>query len=665
MRGNRTLLFTAGRCQAVIALLMFAAGMAGGETAERCFTILHTNDEHSALLPTPYADYHPEEDNPSVGGFARLGRVIGDIRLAKSEAGEPVIVTSAGDVVGGSPYMWLIPDGEAPELTLMRRIGYDVVTIGNHDFDYGPEVLAQYYRTAANFDTGHDIAIVSSNLVIPEGHPLGDCGILDTHVVVLDNGLRLGFFGLLGKDAAKLAAVKAPIEISDPVTAARTAVQRLRNMGAEVVIGVTHAGFPEDEAVAKAVPGIDIMLTGHFHQMVMDPPMRVGQTIFAQSSAYTQQLGVLELAFNPVSGTLRVRNEETGQPFHVTLDAAIENDPEIEQALGEYTEKLNSMVSRLTGGAVAHIQDMVLHTDFALRATAGRESILGNFVTDAMRLVVSDKIGEKVDFAIQANGVLRGDVKPGTMPYSLNQINFYDLASSIGLGTGYDGTPGYPLASIYLTGNEIYRMLELSLLLASYADVFFLQLSGGRFSYDPSRLVLFELPFSLMEGARMPVPSFRAVRTVERFTGSGPQGRTDDAYQPVSRGDKTLYHVVCDAYILSFFPRIADMFPVYKVIPKDRHGNPIVNRDAIIHSGGGELKFWQAVVAYALSQPPGEDGLPAMPNHYARTGSRIIQVKAYPLVLWTIPVLMLLIFCVYTAWRIIKRRISTGEIQIW
>jgi UDP-sugar diphosphatase len=626
-------------CAAGIMVWCLAAAGIAAAAPEIPFTIVYTNDEHSAVVPAPLVDYHPEEDNPATGGFARLNGLVNGIRAAKADAGEPVVLVSAGDILGGTPYAWLMQRGEAPEIGIMQRIGYDVITIGNHEFDYGSELLGRYYQKAG-YPAAHAItALVCSNLVIPAGHPLDECGILDTHLISLDNGLRLGFFGLLGVNAAELAAKMPPVMVSDPVAAAARAVQRLREQDADVIIAVTHAGLDEDRVVAAAVPGIHVMVTGHYHP-IEDELVQINGTHIVKAGAFLQYLGVLELAYEPETGAVRVRNEETGQPFLVPIDDDARPDPAIAGVIQEYTDKLDELVSELTGGRVEHARDTVMHAGFTLAAGPPRqETNLGNFVTDAMRLAAEEWTGERVDFAIQANGVIRGDVSPGAMPHSKGTIVFYDLATAIGLGVGYDETPGYPLASIHLTGKEIYRMLELSLLLAQYADIFFLQVSGARVTYDPARLILFRIP-----GTKYPVPSLRAVLGIERFTGSGPQSNADADYAPIPRGDPTLYHVVCDYYILSFIPRFADLLPVYKVVPKDRDGRPIAIRDAILENGGSELKFWQAVVAHAATLPPGNDGSPRVPDYYARTGARIVEKDAYPLILWGILLLNTLLF---------------------
>ncbi len=632
---------------------LLAPGTTGSEK-EYYFTILHTNDEHSALLPSPFVDFHPEEKDPTVGGFARLSQLVNEIRAVKGGEGEPVMLISAGDFVGGSPYSWLIVDGEAPELSIMQQIGYDVVTIGNHEFDYGDEALSRYFQAAGYPEASGKTAVVSSNLNIPAGHPLANVGIKDVLVVTLDHGLKLGYFGLLGSDAGELAAKKDPVAVIEPIAAASLAVETLQEMEVDVIIAVTHAGLEEDRALAGAVPGIDVIVSGHCHTALHEPIL-VGNTVIVQSGIRLQYLGVLELAYSPDDGSVRVRNKESGRPFLLAIDDAITIDPVISETIDIYTEKINDRVRQLTGGLINHITESIFYSDFILRAGPPlQEAPFGNFVTDAMRLVVEEKTGEKVDFAFQANGVIRGDVVPGVMDYSLNRVSFYDLASTIGLGDGYDNNPGYPLVSVYLTGDEIYRVLELTAILSEFfGDTFFMQTSGLRYTYDRDRAILFRAPL-----LNLPVPSFRAVLEVEQFIGSGLQGDNPAEYRPITRGDDTLYHVVSDYYVLSFLPLIEERLPFYTVDPKNSAGEPTAIKEGIIYSGDGELKLWQAVVEYALSQPSGEDGIARVPDYYSTTSGRINQTQAFPLLVW--PALALLFLALVMVLLLRRRRSKQG-----
>ena len=123
----------------LIFALTLTAVVEAASSDELYLMILHTNDEHGAVIPhSPTVDFHPQRENPTVGGYARLATAVKEIRQQKAVDGEPVLLLSAGDYIGGSPYSWLILEGYALELELKQIIGYDAVTIGNHEYDYGP-----------------------------------------------------------------------------------------------------------------------------------------------------------------------------------------------------------------------------------------------------------------------------------------------------------------------------------------------------------------------------------------------------------------------------------------------------------------------------------------------------------------------------------------------
>ncbi|GFP29458.1 bifunctional metallophosphatase/5'-nucleotidase [Candidatus Hakubella thermalkaliphila] len=618
-------------------MLPFSTEAASSET-EIYFTILHTNDEHSALIPhSPAVDFHPEEEDLTVGGFARLAHLVKELREGKEGAGEPVILLSGGDYLGGSPYSWLALAGQAPELALMQEIGYDVITIGNHEFDFGPEALARYLETAG-YPEATTPAIVASNIQPPAQHPLAAVGIQKTFILELENDLRLGFLGLLGEDAERVALYTDPVEITDRFEAATAAVQMLKDNGAEIIIGLTHAGVEEDRSLAAAVEGIDIIVGGHSHT-ALEEPVIVDDTIIVQAGSLLRYLGVLELAYNRTTGTVRVRNHDRGQPFLLPIDDSVPLDPITTTLINVYTRHLNALIEKMTGGRFSDIMDIVATSTFSLSYKPPlTETPFGNFITDAMRLVGEQKTGEKVHFAFQANGNIRGSLIPGSMKHSQNQISFYDLANPVSLGSGRDGQPGYPLVSIYLTGDEIRRVLEISALLSDLlGDAYFLQVSGLRYTFDPARAILFWVPIK-----NLPIPTHRAVLKAERFIGDGIQGGDPADYVPLSWKDETLYHVVSDYYIASFIPWVGDRLPRLRVIPKDRLGNEVPLEDLIIIYDGAELKIWQAVLEYAANQPvaPGL-AIPQIPEYYAGTGNRIKEAKTIPLLLW--PALALLI----------------------
>ncbi len=638
----------------ITAFSLVSAAAAAPPQEELYLTILHTNDEHGALIPhSPTVDFHPQRENPTVGGYARLASAVNEIKQKKEPAGEPVLLFSAGDYIGGSPYSWLVPQGYAPELLLKQKIGYDALVIGNHEFDYGPDILADYYLEAGYPAAHEQTVILASNTLAPPNHPLAAKDLYrQTRVMTLENGLKVGLFGLIGKQAVSYTTANYPVEFAEQHETAREMVGLLRQQGAQVVIAITHSREEEDIDLALDVDGIDVIVGGHSHTALHDPLIE-NDTIILQAGSLLEYLGQLELAYNQDNGEVRIRNLENDQPFLLRLDHNYPPDPEIDEAIEEYTVKLNALIADKTDGRFEHVLDTVVLSDFEVpNYPPLQESPFGNFVSDAMRLAAWEKTGQRADFAIQANGSIRGSINPGTMPHALGKVAVYDLTELIGLGIGPDGVAGYPIVKVYLTGDEVRRALEVAVLLAELmGDTYFLQFSGLRYEYNPQNATLFTVPF-----LDLPIPTTRAVVSAERYVGEGRQGFDNDLYEPIEWGDEELYSLVTDSYILSFLPMVGDMLPQLDIVLKDSDGNPVPEEELgqmIIYTDSGELKVWRAVLDYAANQPEGESGLPEMDAYYASTAGRINPVWTIPFAAWAILLVLLLFVGIYL---LIRRR---------
>lgn len=611
-------------------------------------TLLNTTDEHSTLLPLPLVDYHPDVANPSVGGFPRLATLVRSIR---EEAGsDPVLLMSAGDFVGGTPYAWLILEGYSAEIGIMKNIGYDVLTIGNHEFDYGPGKIAEYFMNAGYPGYNDTMPLVSSNLVIPEGNPLMDVGIREHHMIGLPNGLQIGVFGLLGREAYSVASYIEPVTVSDQHEAAARQVSLLREKGADIIVALTHSGVGEDRELAAAVDGIDVIMGGHDHHLTHEP-LRINNTVILHPGYYLSNLGRLDLEWDSQTGALSVVNERNNSPFLIPLDNSVPEDPEILAMIDGYTQKLNLFVSEHTEGMFTGVEDPVFSSGFSMISPGPfRETTVGNFVTDAMRQEVARLTGHRVDFAVQANGVVRADIVPGTMEWSRNQVSFFDLVTVSGLGSGLDGKAGYPLVSFWLTGREILNVLEITSLLSQLmGDMYFLQVSGLRYTYDPGKATWLRIPF-----AGIPVPAYRSVISAEMYAGEGIQYNGN--YVPVE--EDRLYHVVTDHYLTSFLPMVGDILPRLGLVLKDEHGNPLTPDETILVHDGKEFKVWEALARYGASFEPGEDGLPLVPAYYAETGDRITSREGVPLAVWawTVIIIVLLILSLLVRLAVIRIR---------
>jgi 5'-nucleotidase/UDP-sugar diphosphatase len=631
-----------------------------GETEELYFSILHTNDMHSELIPhSPAVDYRAGEENPAVGGFARLATAVDEIRENKGEKGEPVLLFDAGDFLGGAPFAWLALDGYAAELTIMQEMGYDAVTIGNHEYDYGADILAQYLLRAGYPEAQEETLVVASNTEAPSGHPLAAQSLYrKTGMFELENGLKVGVFGLIGKDAILSMGESDDMQFLDQHETARQMIDELKGQGADVIVALSHSGVDEDRELAREVPGIDVIVGGHSHTALLEPVLE-GTTVVVQAGSLGIYLGELELAYNSNTGKVRVRNEE-GDPFLIPIGSSFACEPEIDAMVQNYTRALNSYIEEVTGGEFDDIMSTIAGSDSVLsNLPALSETPLGNFVTDAMRFVGEEFTGARVDIATEANGNIRNNIYPGTMEYCAGNISFYEIAESTGVGRGLDGYPGCPIASVYLTGQEVRRVLEITVLLQELrGDSYFLHFSGLRYSYNPANAVLLTVPF-----INLPIPTTRAVVSAELYTGDGVQPVGSEEYVPLNPGNGELYHMVVDGYLLLFLPLVTDVLPQLGIVPKDANGDPVpldrLDELIIRHPNGKELKVWEAVMIYAAAQAAGANGVPRIPDYYAGVVGRVTKVWTFPLLGWLLLILAAIVGgIVYLVVRRRRRRIS-------
>ncbi|AAB90365.1 bifunctional metallophosphatase/5'-nucleotidase [Archaeoglobus fulgidus] len=537
-------------------------------------TILHTNDEHSALIP-----YHGK------GGFAKLAYLVKELEKDKQN----VILVSAGDYIGGTPFSWLIAEGYSPEISIMQKVGYDVVTIGNHEFDYTSKALQGYLQNVT-------IPVVATN-VHAEG-PLGE--VLKKHYIANVGGVKVGFIGILGVDAQRKVYSHENVTFEDPVVAAKEAVEDLVREGAEVIIALSHSGIDEDLVLAEEVPEIDVIIAGHDHRVLEEPIVTPGGTVIVETGDSLRYLGVLEIEYED---EVKLKSYSL-----LEINDSIPDDPEVGLMVQNYVEKLNAFVKERSG--FNSIFETVVRSDFSLTTQKFRESNLGDFITDAMRFAVEKATGEKADIAVFANGEIRGNITPVN-----GEISLYNLLVPVSLGVGSDGSAGYSLVSFYLTGDEIYKVLEIAVLLQKfYGDDFFLQFSGLRVYYNPDN-ALIDLPFI-----------DKKIPTVLLPGNLGAVVKAETSEGEIER-DK-LYRVVTDNYILSFLPKVAEVLPQLTVVPKDKHGNAIPPErfgELVIKANGREVKVWEAVVDYARSMGKIDD-------RYKNANNRINEVWSFPAV---------------------------------
>jgi len=583
-------------------------------------TIIHTNDMHSHVLGAPpNIEYTPSVtgDDETIGGWARIATVINEVKKNRQNS---VLVLDAGDFLMGSLFHMLSRE-QAYELRLLQMMGYDMVTLGNHEFDLKPQGLASILTTA--YRHKQLPPVVFSNAVFSQESNADDDleklfaqGIVQPYRVLEKEGLRIGFFGLMGNDAAEVAPFADPVSFDDPISTAQRMVAKLReDEKVDLVICLSHSGLAkdkdhsEDEILADTVSGIDIIISAHTHTKTAGA-LQVNDTIIVQAWEYGKQLGVLDIVYS--DGQVMLKEYR-----FVNIDDSIQGDPIISNQIERFENQINQNV--LAGEGLT-FRKVIAQTDFDLYLELD-ESNIGNLITDAIHWSIQqraddpDNPNNKVDVAVISNGVIRDPIVKGKS----GKIAVCDAFRSIPLGIGFDeaGTMGYPLIGFYLYPSELKKTLEiLTSIYPLKGSDYYLQASGVRFSYNPHRMIF--------------------DRITEIWLGNEEAGYGKLDY---STSNHTLLRITADIYNSTFLKIIGNFtWHILDIVPKDRNGKPIedlktarVDIDAN-QPGIQELKEWKAVIDYIRQLPDTDgDGIANIPQKYkGKLGRNIIEASWNP-----------------------------------
>lgn len=242
-----------------VVLYMLLLFTAVGVYAQKKLEVLHTNDTHSCIMPL-----NPNLADTAVagrGGFLRRVAMIKEERAKNPD----LLLIDSGDFSQGSPFYTMFK-GDV-EVGLMNLMGYDAVTIGNHEFDFGLENMARIFKMAK-------FPVVCANYDFT-----GTCveGLVKPYVIIKRNGLKIGLFGLSPQleglvDLSKCKGVTYldPVEVGN-----RVAAELKHDKKCDVVICVSHLGWlrPDemgDQKLLASSKDIDLVLGGHSHSYFKD-----------------------------------------------------------------------------------------------------------------------------------------------------------------------------------------------------------------------------------------------------------------------------------------------------------------------------------------------------------------------------------------------------------
>lgn len=568
------------------------------ETESKQIDIIFTHDTHSHLNSFSTI---VDGKEAAIGGFARIKTIV-DVQKEKNP---DTLILDGGDFSMGT-LVQTVYEEEAAEIRMLGEIGCDVTTLGNHEFDYRSSGLSNMLIAASESgDTLPELVVcnvdweemVSSGLqegqqLIAEGFDA--YGVKD-YVVLEKDDVDVAVIGVFGIDSLACAPT-CELIFKDPVEAVKETVAKIKDEeDVDMIVCVSHSGTwedeskSEDEILAKSVPELDLVISGHTHTELGEPIVH-GNTWIVSAGEYGKKIGSMTMEQN-ADGRWEVQNYNL---IPITQD--IEADADTQNKIDDFMNAVDSTYLSKFG----YTKDQVLavnDVEFCALDDLGTEHTeqnLGNIMSDAYVYAVSESDGFDgitVDLAVVPSGTVRDT-------YTKGDITVERVFNSFSLGIGADGVPGYPLISVYLTGSELKTAAEIDASVSDYMTTARLYCSGLNFSYNPNRMILnkvTDLYLTDADGNRIEIENDR------------------------------LYRVVADLYSGQMLSAVTDMsFGLLSIVPKYADGTPIKDfEDVIIMENGKELKAWDAIARYMASfEDTDGDGIANVPSSYSQIQGR-------------------------------------------
>lgn len=572
------------------------------ETESKQIDIIFTHDTHSHLNSFSTI---VDGKEAAIGGFARIKTIV-DVQKEKNP---DTLILDGGDFSMGT-LVQTVYEEEAAEIRMLGEIGCDVTTLGNHEFDYRSSGLSNMLIAASESgDTLPELvvcnvdweAMVSSGLqegqqLIAEGFDA--YGVKD-YVVLEKDDVDVAVIGVFGIDSLACAPT-CELIFKDPVEAVKETVAKIKDEeDVDMIVCVSHSGTwedeskSEDEILAKSVPELDLVISGHTHTELGEPIVH-GNTWIVSAGEYGKKIGSMTMEQN-ADGRWEVQNYNL---IPITQD--IEADADTQNKIDDFMNAVDSTYLSKFG----YTKDQVLavnDVEFCALDDLGTEHTeqnLGNIMSDAYVYAVSESDGFDgitVDLAVVPSGTVRDT-------YTKGDITVERVFNSFSLGIGADGVPGYPLISVYLTGSELKTAAEIDASVSDYMTTARLYCSGLNFSYNPNRMILNKVTDLYL---------------------------TDADDNRIEIENDRLYRVVADLYSGQMLSAVTDMsFGLLSIVPKYADGTPIKDfEDVIIMENGKELKAWDAIARYMASfEDTDGDGIANVPSSYSQIqGRKVVE----------------------------------------
>lgn len=431
--------------------VLLLAVLAAPALPQTTITILHTNDLHGHVEPVAMK-------GKSYGGYARHVTLVERFRAEDPN----VLLLSGGDTFQGTLHS-KVYEGLA-DLYFLERMGYDAMAAGNHEFDLGPGPLAAFARNAS-------FPVLAANVDV-SAEPLL-AGLVKPHAVVEAGGRKIGLVGAVTPDLPLLSNPGPNVRMLDLVESVARSIEFLNREEIDVILLLSHLGYPLEKELAARLPEIDVIVGGHSHTLLGDlgrPELPAGDGPYptvVEGARGERTLIVSSWQWGLVLGRIQVDFDEAGrvaawrEARPILVDEAIPEDPETRAAVVAFGKPIETLRAKVIG-----------RTEEGLEAEDARrrECALGDVIADAF-LAATEAAGTRIAFA--NGGAIRRSIEPG-------EITYQDVIEVQPFGN--------TLVVVDVTGGRILEALEHGV--AGWADEKggFLQVSKGfAYAFDLAR----------------------------------------------------------------------------------------------------------------------------------------------------------------------------------
>ena len=423
---------------AVIAAIVVCLGglfvLFGGTGEPTTIAIVHTNDTHGNV----------SDNEKNTIGFGKLATYVEQLKAEN----ENVLLVDAGDMFQGLPFANLEKGHSVIELA--NTVGYDAMTVGNHEFDFGADNLFEI-ASKLNFP------MLAANIAKEDGTK-----VFEAYTVKKMNGVKVGIFGISTEETAFKTHpnnVKGYV-FEDMIQRAEETVKVLKKKEkVDVVVMLSHLGLYEGEytsdLVAQAVAGIDVIVDGHSHTELPEGLM-VNDTLIVSTGTALNNVGYVELVVEKGEVTSRVAKLIGYDAF-----ADVVPNAEIEAKIAELTAKQDAALSEVVGKAAVTLEG----TRGVVRTS---ETNLGQLISDS----IIDLTG--ADIALTNGGGIRASIEAG-------DITLKDIVTVLPFGN--------TIMVKEIKGEDILAALEHSVSEYPNEKGGFLHIAGMTFTFDASQEV--------------------------------------------------------------------------------------------------------------------------------------------------------------------------------